>query len=85
MNVAKADYDKAVAEALAVYDKALAEIEAGKETQQVFLNIGWLLHPVKMARHWFKGDLDSLHEEFESNDQKARDEARAVYEKNKDK
>ena len=49
-----------------------------------------------MARAWFKGDLDSLHEEFESNDQKARDEARAVlekaryeawavYEKNKDK
>ena len=42
MNVAKADYDKAVkavAEALAVYDKALAEIESNKKMHQVFLRL----------------------------------------------
>jgi len=88
--------DKAVSEALAVYDKALAEIEASKELPQTFLKIVWLLNPVAMTRHWFKGDLDSLHEKIESDCQKARAEAWAVlekvryeawavYEKNKDK
>ena len=73
--------DKAIAEALAVYDKALAEIQADKDFNQGFSKAAWVVHPVKMARLWFKGDLDSYHQEAESCYQKARDEAWAVYQK----